>query len=155
MGTTEREPIAVIGTGYVGLVTAVGFAELGNEVWCVDIDAEKIAGLNRGEVPIYEPGLEESIAANRERLHFMTEARPGAGAHAAVVRRSRDAAYVFRRCGSVGRPRGRRRDAVIRRACVGDEVNRPGRHRCLDPADPPRAGQRWIRLRLVSINSLP
>ena len=76
MGTTQREPIAVIGTGYVGLVTAVGFAELGNEVWCVDIDAEKIAGLNRGEVPIYEPGLEESIAAHRERLHFMTELGP-------------------------------------------------------------------------------
>jgi len=72
----EREPIAVIGTGYVGLVTAAGFAELGNEVWCVDIDAEKIAGLNAGRVPIYEPGLEASLAANRERLHFSTELGP-------------------------------------------------------------------------------
>jgi UDPglucose 6-dehydrogenase len=69
----RREPIAVIGTGYVGLVTAAGFAQLGNDVWCVDIDAEKIDGLNRGEVPIYEPGLRESIAANRERLHFSTD----------------------------------------------------------------------------------
>ncbi|HSO98599.1 MAG TPA: UDP-glucose/GDP-mannose dehydrogenase family protein [Solirubrobacteraceae bacterium] len=69
----RREPIAVIGTGYVGLVTAAGFAQLGNEVWCVDIDAEKIAGLKRGEIPIYEPGLRESIAANRERLHFSTD----------------------------------------------------------------------------------
>ena len=42
MDDPQREPIAVIGTGYVGLVTAVGFAELGNEVWCVDIDAAKI-----------------------------------------------------------------------------------------------------------------
>jgi UDPglucose 6-dehydrogenase len=74
--TPLREPIAVIGTGYVGLVTAAGFAELGNEVWCVDIDAEKIARLERGEVPIYEPGLAESIAANRGRLHFSTELAP-------------------------------------------------------------------------------
>ncbi len=74
--TPSREPIAVIGTGYVGLVTAAGFAELGNEVWCVDIDADKIARLERGEVPIYEPGLAESIASNRERLHFSTELAP-------------------------------------------------------------------------------
>jgi UDPglucose 6-dehydrogenase len=68
-----REPIAVIGTGYVGLVTAAGFAELGNEVWCIDIDAEKIAGLNRGHVPIYEPGLADCIEKHRERLHFSTD----------------------------------------------------------------------------------
>jgi UDPglucose 6-dehydrogenase len=72
----EREPIAVIGTGYVGLVTAAGFAELGNEVWCVDVDAEKIDRLQRGEVPIYEPGLAESLARSRERLHFSTELAP-------------------------------------------------------------------------------
>jgi UDPglucose 6-dehydrogenase len=72
----EREPIAVIGTGYVGLVTAAGFAELGNEVWCVDIDADKIARLERGEIPIYEPGLKECVARNRERLHFTTELGP-------------------------------------------------------------------------------
>ncbi len=71
-----REPIAVIGTGYVGLVTAVGFAELGNEVWCVDIDASKIEALQRGEIPIYEPGLAESVAENAERLHFTTELAP-------------------------------------------------------------------------------
>jgi UDPglucose 6-dehydrogenase len=70
---SDRAPIAVIGTGYVGLVTAAGFAELGSEVWCVDIDAEKIAALRAGEVPIYEPGLEDVIAGCRERLHFTTE----------------------------------------------------------------------------------
>jgi UDPglucose 6-dehydrogenase len=69
----EREPIAVIGTGYVGLVTAAGFAELGSEVWCVDIDAAKIARLRRGEVPIYEPGLEVLLERHRGRLHFSTE----------------------------------------------------------------------------------
>jgi UDPglucose 6-dehydrogenase len=72
----ENEPIGVIGTGYVGLVTAAGFAELGSEVWCVDVDAEKIAGLQRGEVPIYEPGLEELLARHRDRLHFSTELAP-------------------------------------------------------------------------------
>jgi UDPglucose 6-dehydrogenase len=71
-----REPIAVIGTGYVGLVTAAGFAELGSEVWCVDVDADKIAGLERGEIPIYEPGLAECVARNREHLHFGTEIAP-------------------------------------------------------------------------------
>jgi UDPglucose 6-dehydrogenase len=76
MGSPLREPIAVIGTGYVGLVTAAGFAELGNEVWCVDIDADKVARLNRGEIPIYEPGLAESVATHRERLHFSTELAP-------------------------------------------------------------------------------
>src|SRR5580692_5508421 len=76
MSTPEREPIAVIGTGYVGLVTAAGFAEFGSEVWCVDVDADKIAQLNRGEIPIYEPGLEESVARNRDRLHFGTELAP-------------------------------------------------------------------------------
>ena len=71
-----REPIGVIGTGYVGLVTAAGFAELGSDVWCVDIDAEKIARLRAGEVPIYEPGLDELLARNNGRLHFTTELAP-------------------------------------------------------------------------------
>jgi UDPglucose 6-dehydrogenase len=79
-----REPVAVIGTGYVGLVTAAGFAELGSEVWCVDIDAAKIERLRRGEVPIYEPGLEELIARHAARLHFATELA-GALQHARLL----------------------------------------------------------------------
>src|ERR1700748_3163340 len=70
---SNREPIGVIGTGYVGLVTAAGFAELGSEVYCIDIDAEKIAGLNAGRVPIYEPGLPELIERHRYRMHFSTD----------------------------------------------------------------------------------
>jgi UDPglucose 6-dehydrogenase len=68
----SRQPIGVIGTGYVGLVTAAGFAELGSQVWCVDIDAAKIEQLRAGEVPIYEPGLADMLHRNAERLHFST-----------------------------------------------------------------------------------
>src|ERR687883_41073 len=60
-GTRHMKRIAVVGTGYVGLTTGACFAELGNGVVCVDIDAAKIALLRRGEVPFFEPGLGELV----------------------------------------------------------------------------------------------
>jgi UDPglucose 6-dehydrogenase len=67
--------VAVIGTGYVGLVTGVGFAETGNAVVCADVDAAKIARLQRNAIPIYEPGLEPMVARNQDegRLSFTTD----------------------------------------------------------------------------------
>src|ERR687886_1733159 len=67
---SEREPIGVIGVGWVGLVTAACFAELGHEVYARDILPEKVESLSRGEVPIHEPGLPELVTKNAERLHF-------------------------------------------------------------------------------------
>ena len=71
--------IAVIGTGYVGLVTGTCFAETGNDVTCVDIDIEKIKKMKSGEVPIYEPGLEVLLKRNIEegRLNFTTSLKDG------------------------------------------------------------------------------
>ena len=67
--------VAIIGTGYVGLVTGTCLSELGNEVLCVDVDKNKIEGLKQGHVPIYEPGLDAMIRENvgREQLGFTTE----------------------------------------------------------------------------------
>ena len=70
--------LAIIGAGYVGLVTAACFAEMGNEVICVDTDAAKVEGLEQGRIPIYEPGLEDYVKRNYQehRLFFSTELGP-------------------------------------------------------------------------------
>src|SRR6188472_900547 len=67
--------IAVVGTGYVGLVTGACFAEFGVDVICVDVDVDKVEKLNRGVIPIYEPGLDKIVDRNVEagRLHFTTD----------------------------------------------------------------------------------
>lgn len=67
--------IAIVGTGYVGLVTGTCFADMGADVTCVDVDAKKIAALNEGIIPIYEPGLEAMVKRNFEsgRLKFTTD----------------------------------------------------------------------------------
>ena len=71
--------IAVVGTGYVGLVSGTCFAETGNQVTCVDIDADKVQRMKNGEVPIYEPGLEVLFERNTKqgRLHFTTDLAEG------------------------------------------------------------------------------
>src|SRR5262249_55729649 len=69
----EREPIGVIGVGWVGLRAAGSFGELGNPVHALDIDVAKIESLRRGEVPMHEPQIDELVANNAERLNFTTE----------------------------------------------------------------------------------
>ena len=66
--------LCMIGTGYVGLVSGVCFSDLGNTVYCVDKDQDKIASLNKGNIPIYEPGLDEILKRNyiAKRLVFTT-----------------------------------------------------------------------------------
>jgi UDPglucose 6-dehydrogenase len=78
--------ITMFGTGYVGLVTGTCLAEVGNDVFCVDVDTQKIAGLERGEMPIFEPGLADLVSANHAtgRLRFTTDAAEGV-AHGRVI----------------------------------------------------------------------
>ncbi len=71
--------LTVVGAGYVGLVTGACFAEMGNDVLCVDLDQTRIAKLKRGELPIHEPGLQEIVVRNMaaQRLHFGTDLKEG------------------------------------------------------------------------------
>src|SRR6187401_1307179 len=87
--------IVMIGTGYVGLVTGTCLAASGNDVSCVDIDAEKINKLRRGEIPIYEPGLTEMV------LHKVRAGRLKFTTNAAEVVPQADCAFI-----AVGTPQG-------------------------------------------------
>ncbi len=111
--------IAVVGTGYVGLVSGTCMAELGNIVHCVDIDHAKIEALMRGEVPIYEPGLESLIARNRAagRLHFTTQLSE------ALAR----VEMLFIAVGTPPNPDGSANLSAVMRVAqsVGDHVSKP------------------------------
>ncbi|HEY2729064.1 MAG TPA: UDP-glucose/GDP-mannose dehydrogenase family protein [Polyangia bacterium] len=106
--------ICVIGTGYVGLVAGAGFADMGNDVVCCDIDKAKIDGLKRGEMPIYEPGLDKLVVNNAAegRLSFTTDVAAGVGGAEVVLLAvgtppgpdgSADLQYIFKAAEQVGR----------------------------------------------------
>src|SRR5689334_1151161 len=106
--------IAVIGTGYVGLVSGAGFSDFGHDVTCVDIDSSRVDALRRGEIPIHEPGLPELVRRNAQlgRLKFSTstaEAVPGALIVFIAVGTpsgadgSADLQYVFEAARNIGR----------------------------------------------------
>src|SRR6185295_19984469 len=90
--------LAVIGSGYVGLVTGAGFSDFGNHVTCVDIDQPRIDRLRRGEIPFFEPGLPELVQRNvkQGRLVFTTDTADAV----------RDAEVVFLAVGTPSRPDG-------------------------------------------------
>ena len=97
--------VTMIGAGYVGLVSGACFADFGHHVTCIDKDARRIAALNRGEIPIFEPGLADLVEANvrQGRLEFAAEAA-GVG----------DAEAVFIAVGTPVAPRRRSRRSELR-----------------------------------------
>ena len=90
--------ICIVGTGYVGLVSAACFAEMGNDVRCVDVNPEVVALLDSGRIHIFEPGLEDLVSRNRQegRLRFTTSLADGLD----------DAEFAFITVGTPSRPDG-------------------------------------------------
>ena len=111
--------IAVIGTGYVGLTTGTSFADMGNQVYCIDIDKDKIARLREGVLPIYEPGLQELVIRNMGtgRLHFTTSFEEGL----------RGAQFIFIAVGTPDDGSGGADLSQVRSAAkmIGETLDRP------------------------------
>jgi UDP-N-acetyl-D-mannosaminuronate dehydrogenase len=101
----QRQPVGVIGVGWVGLVTAACFAELGHPVIARDILQEKVDSLARGEVTIHEPELADLVRRNAERLTFTTDMAELLGADPAALRLRRHPADLLRRCRPLPGPR--------------------------------------------------
>jgi len=107
--------ICVVGTGYVGLTTGTCFADLGNDVTCLDIDTKKVVSLRRGEMPIYEPGLAELVMRNQSvgRLRFVAE-EDASGYDAAIA----EAEFIFIAVSTPTREGSDRADLSAVRACA-------------------------------------
>ena len=138
--------ITVIGTGYVGLVVAACLAENGNRVIAVDIDADKIERLKRGEIPIYEPGLGELVTRNvsEERLSFTVDFDES-------VRRSKIRRFAFVREQHLGafEPGGGRRANPLQKGQFGEQEGQVGRepgHSVTVPRRSPASRADWRRL---------
>ena len=150
--------ICVVGTGYVGLVTGAVFADLGNDVVCVDNDQKKIEALRAGQMPIYEPGLEEMVVRNKDdgRLSFTTDlpgADPPGRRH---LHRGGHPPEGHRRDRSLPRGGGRHPDRPLDGPLQGgrQQVHRPGRHRRVRPGShhaapaPPHRLRRGLQSRV-------
>jgi UDPglucose 6-dehydrogenase len=139
--------IAVVGSGYVGLVSGACFADFGHDVTCIDLDPQKIQSLQQGKIPIYEPGLDALVAANvtAGRLSFTTELAPAVASAAVVLiavgtpsRRGdghADMSHVFSAAKSIA-PALNGFTVVVTKSTVpvgtGDEVERIIRDACPD-----------------------
>ena len=164
--------VAMIGAGYVGLVSGACMADFGHHVICVDKDAAKIAALERGEIPIYEPGLHDLVHSNvkEARLSFATALEEPVAFRRCGVHRRRHAVAARRRaCGSFLRLRCGPRDRRGARRIYSRhyQVDRTGRHLAMrSSALSTRSGRTpmswWCRIRnfcarerLFTISSIP
>jgi UDPglucose 6-dehydrogenase len=151
LGETEVMKVAVIGTGYVGLVAGACFADSGNEVVCVDHDPAKIDSLKKGEIPIYEPGLEDLVsrALERRRITFTTQT-------AEAVRGSE---VVFLAVGTPARPDGtpelKYLKAAVEQVARAMEEGRTGYRVLVNKSTVPVGSQEQVSAWVTSVTSQP
>ena len=140
--------IAMVGSGYVGLVSGACLADFGHNVICIDSDGQKIEALKAGKMPIFEPGLHDIVGNNvrQSRLSFSTDLATAVAARSGLHRGRNAVAARRRPCRSLLCLPGRARDRRRPRGLYGgrDEIDRSGRHGRRSRADHPRdpAGRR-------------